>query len=354
MTTSEEKHDTSQSVVCEALTRSRRWLFGLAIALLSMFLGLLLCEVGVRLFVTVRNVGPSFSVYDPESLKTLKRSFTCRRITPEFTMRFSTNSLGVRGPEPKAFPDSAILFLGDSFTMGYGVNDGEEYPALIRAALDKLIGVGRVPVVNAGIGDVGLGRWVKFLQDEAERFTPRVIVIQVSANDIADDLREGLYSVGSAGNLVASARLPDRNWKRSMQSIIEAVPGLPYSHLVSFSREVRFDGRSKLRQSPHPHAKARSSDSFGVLTNLILTRMLELCRSSEWPVLGILADDDKHLLSQVRGVFDGAGVSYVMAPRKDERPELYYHVDGHWTSEGHERVAELVLPLILQVADLSE
>ena len=30
-------------------------------------------------------------------------------------------------------PPGAVWFLGGSFTEGYGVNDGEEYPALVSA-----------------------------------------------------------------------------------------------------------------------------------------------------------------------------------------------------------------------------
>ena len=43
-------------------------------------------------FVPVRNVGPSFSIYDPVYGKTLRKGLRCRRIAPEFTMSFSTNA----------------------------------------------------------------------------------------------------------------------------------------------------------------------------------------------------------------------------------------------------------------------
>src|SRR4029077_19339562 len=104
---------------------------------------LALCELVARLAVTVRNVGPSFTTFDPVYGKRLKRSFACWRITPEFAMHFATNSYGFRGVEPPAPPEHAIVFLGDSFTMGYGVSDGEEFPALIAQAVDH-------PVINAG------------------------------------------------------------------------------------------------------------------------------------------------------------------------------------------------------------
>ena len=99
----------------------------LALICISTLLTLALCEVVVRIFIPVRNVGPSLTIYDPVYGKRLKKNFTATRTTPEFTMQFTTNSLGFRGPEPEVFPYRPILFLGDSFTAGYGVNDGEEH-----------------------------------------------------------------------------------------------------------------------------------------------------------------------------------------------------------------------------------
>ena len=68
--------------------------------LVSAALSLALCEGFVRAFVTVRDVCPSLTAYDPVFGERLKPNFRAVRYTPEFTMTFSTNSLGRRGPEP--------------------------------------------------------------------------------------------------------------------------------------------------------------------------------------------------------------------------------------------------------------
>ena len=100
----------------------------LALSLIGLLIGIGVSELFVRNFISVRDVGPSFTTYDPVYGTTLKKSFSAQRITPEFTMRFTTNSDGFRGPELGNLSSRSILFLGDSFTMGYGVNDGEEFP----------------------------------------------------------------------------------------------------------------------------------------------------------------------------------------------------------------------------------
>src|SRR5262245_16119408 len=90
-------------------------------------------EVLVRLFADVHDIGPILSSFDPEYGKVPKRSFHATRRTPEFVMSFSTNSLGCRGAEPPPASPGAkdLLCVGDSYCMGFGVNDGEEYPALV-------------------------------------------------------------------------------------------------------------------------------------------------------------------------------------------------------------------------------
>ena len=165
----------------------------IALFLTTLLICLVMSEVIVRTVIPIRNVGPSFTVYDPFYGKALKKSFTALRITPEFTMRITTNSNGLRGPDLEISTARPILFLGDSFTMGYGVNDGEEFPALVRRAMSER--KSKIPVINAGMGDNGNGRWIKFLRAEGTKFNPSLVVLQIHANDFHDNIREHLFEV---------------------------------------------------------------------------------------------------------------------------------------------------------------
>ena len=94
-------------------------------------------ELALRVSGLVRNVGPAFSVYDAKYGKQHKANFSAIRTTPESTFRLTTDSRGMRGPEPDRFPYRPLLFLGVSFTEGYGVDDGKEFPALVRKDLKQ-------------------------------------------------------------------------------------------------------------------------------------------------------------------------------------------------------------------------
>ena len=74
-----------------------------------------------------------------------------RRLPGVFTFRYSNNSLGWRGRreyrEEKP-TDYRVLFLGDSFTYGLGVNDDQTFAAQVEK--DLRAGRWSVEVMNAG------------------------------------------------------------------------------------------------------------------------------------------------------------------------------------------------------------
>ena len=312
----------------------------LGLFLLSAALSLAVCEGVVRAFVTVRDVGPSFTVYDPALGQRLKASFHAVRYTPEFTMTFSTNSLGRRGPEPAMSREHPILFLGDSFTMGYGVNDGEEFPALVAAELARR-GHAAPAVVNLGIGDSGQGVWVKLLRDEAPRLEPRLVVFQMFWNDPDDNLRERLFTLDPSGALRELA-VPPPGVQRRVQTAIELVPGLNRLYLIGLLRQLSLRGAQ-----PPPGPSSMAGPAGGTappepgveLTTRLVAESLEICRRNGWPSLALLAGLSGDLARAAHEVFARSGVEAIDIPGQDERPDLYYAVDVHWNAAGHRYVA---------------
>ena len=77
-----------------------------------------------------------------------------------------------------ALPGETVVFLGDSITAGYGLDENDAYPALIQATLSPTAW----KVVNAGVsGDTTAGgvRRVAWLL----KSKPEIVVIALGAND---------------------------------------------------------------------------------------------------------------------------------------------------------------------------
>jgi hypothetical protein len=313
------------------------------IFLASMVVALALAELAVRLLIPVRDVGPAFSIHDAVLGKRLKANFSAERITPEFRMRLTTNSLGFRGQEPGAIQRESILFLGDSFTLGYGVSDGEEFPARVAAALRQRYGGAGPPVLNAGIGDSGNGFWVKFLRGEAGRLRPRIVVVQLFDNDFRDNVDERLFTLESSGAL-RELPVPGPSWQRSLQSAIEALPGAPQSYLVGLLRQVLAAPRRAPAQ-PHPAEPlgTRKLEPDDALTLRIVEEAISICDARGWQVLGLVVGLPAARAAAIRDVFERHRAPTLMIPAKRERPDLYFAIDGHWHSAGHVFAANRVV-----------
>jgi lysophospholipase L1-like esterase len=95
-----------------------------------------------------------------------------------------TNSLGFRGPEiaeTKPAGGLRILVLGDSITMGEGVQEEETY---VRRLEEYLRGGPRaVETINGGVGDTGTKEQVDILKERGLKLDPDVIIVGFFLND---------------------------------------------------------------------------------------------------------------------------------------------------------------------------
>lgn len=116
----------------------------------------------------------------------------------------STNSKGLREsgdiPYTPTHGETRILFLGDSFTFGLGLNDGEDF---VRATERVLLSKARPRIRCINMGISGSGTSVQYLHYliEGRNYRPKIVVVQVFQNDVSDDARDNVFEV-SDGKLV--------------------------------------------------------------------------------------------------------------------------------------------------------
>lgn len=328
-------------LTCPALryTLPQSVLKTLFINLAVLLLAFLALEGLVRLFIPVRNVGPSFAEYDPVYGKRLKASYSTVRSSPEFRMTFTTNSLRHRGPQPQGAVTGGILFLGDSYTEGYGVSDGEEFAARVRRELIRRHGAQAPPVLNTGMSDTGNGRSLKILLREGKALAPKVVVLQLMNNDFGDNLREKLFTLdqGALRELPGPAPGQPSTW--GLHNIVETVPGLAHSYAISAIRQ--FQWSSNARQF---YSAASAGDE---LTYRLWERIFALCRDEHWPLVLLAVDLKPDRLQRLTAMAAARQIPLVVAPSATDRPDLHFRIDGHWNQRGHEVVAQMLLRAIV-------
>jgi lysophospholipase L1-like esterase len=170
--------------VSAELSLRRRIAFSL---LLGAFV-LLVIEVTCQLFYRItagdflfRRTGAPIFEEDPTRCYRLKSNLVYEHRTNEFEIAIYTNSQGMRTDASRqdvapSKPSGAyrILFLGPSFTFGWGNEFEEAYPTLIGEGLRA---TGRqVEIVNLGTPAQGIEAQLCWLEQEGPRLAPDMVV----------------------------------------------------------------------------------------------------------------------------------------------------------------------------------
>lgn len=119
--------------------------------------------------------------------------------------RQSTNSWGLRGPEPDPSADVRGIALGDSFMQGMFNGDEDTPPLDLQRALGRRWGRS-VSVLNTGHIGYAPEQYYRTLLEYGPRFDPHFVVVSICPNDFGDgddvlvgrgdDWDEGAYWVG--------------------------------------------------------------------------------------------------------------------------------------------------------------
>ncbi len=106
---------------------------------------------------------------------------------------YRTNEYGYRISMPEVsnrYPLPNVVVLGDSFTFGHGVNDGEEYSAVLAREL-----AGQASIANLGVGGFGLTQEIRTFYEFGLLFQPAAVVLQFCGNDPDDNFYSKVTTV---------------------------------------------------------------------------------------------------------------------------------------------------------------
>lgn len=175
----------------------------------------------------------SFMEYDEEiEGRALKKDFNGLvffRFGNDF--RIKTNSIGLRNSELSKESEGKyrILFTGDSFTMGYGVNQDETFPyQLSKRFDDNSSRTQDIEIINGGVSGWGAIQIRNFVRKRVPKIGPDMIVYSMFINDVYDTHRYATHS-GRDNNL--------ENWIRSKNEIEEYMSKQSFRHAVHFYLE---------------------------------------------------------------------------------------------------------------------
>lgn len=167
------------------------------------------------------------TVYDPQLTYTL-RPGNCRFRNREFDTLVTANSLGLRDEE-EALEAPEAIFLGDSYTMGWGVEQHESFPELV----ESLTGL---KTLNGGISSYGTPREIRLLE-RLDTSALKYVVFQYSWNDLGENLH--YLAHGNELRISTPERLAD---------VHERFPRRPRYEPLRYLRAFLAPRRAKLKE----------------------------------------------------------------------------------------------------------
>jgi hypothetical protein len=117
------------------------------------------------------------------------------RADPLESSRQTTNSWGLRGPEPDPNAPVRGIVLGDSYMQGMFIGDGESPPDRLERYLRHHLKT-RVSILNGGVMGYSPEQYYYTLVAFADRFHPHFVVVGVFLNDFGDTGDVGDRGIG--------------------------------------------------------------------------------------------------------------------------------------------------------------
>ncbi len=306
-----------------------------------------------------------------------------------------TNSLGLRNPEitfPKPANLKRILFLGDSFTIGWGVNEIDTFPRVVENLLNQsqieLSADTRVESINAGLTGTGPGYYYTFLKHQGLALDPDIVVVNFYMfNDLPensnysdwveineDGLPEKIISKLDYVDPVSGYFFPKNT------PFKYKIPILRNLHLFNFTSDKIFPEEdfdptieiSKLRICLYKSecrdldiAKEKTKKLFLGIKKLLdekNKKLLVVFIPSEFQTnrnarvkyipISLFPSEKEYPYILFKEFFDNNNITYL-----DLRPDFtklgsddsYYELDDHWNAKGHSVAAAAISDKLIQL-----
>jgi lysophospholipase L1-like esterase len=271
-------------------------------------------------------VMPECAQYD-ETLTYTLRPGGCTFANREFSTKYAINSLGLRDDE-QSLDAPRVVMLGDSVTMGWGVEQDEAFPSVFERQTGWR-------TLNAGISSYGTVRELRLLA-RLDRRRLEHIVIQYSGNDF----RENEQLVSGAFKI-----LTREGYEQTVQQQADLIRYYPGKYAINLLVMLRNSARSQGEAGQHPSPQREAEVFLEVMSRspVDLTGYAVTVFSLEPAFIAALrplvAASGAPLIQRLRLV-DGGGI--------ESTPGTFLVLDVHPTSLGQEAIGRALAKAITQ------
>lgn len=196
-------------------SRKRRVVMSLLMMVAATMITLVVAEIAVRIIEPQRTMYPRWQ-FSAEYGAMLFPDRTMVHEKPgRWRFKYTTNEFQYRGPAiplRETYERENVVVLGDSYSFGTGVNDGEEFSAVMA---DRLRGTH--DVINLAVGGWGLTQEIRRYFEFGSLYRPGIVVLQFADNDLRDNFRNRVTIIEN-GDFVFRNSTSSSNWVKRFLS----------------------------------------------------------------------------------------------------------------------------------------
>ena len=294
---------------------------------------------------------------------TLSPKMELRHETNEFSVLYRTNKLGFRGAYPvnldKGSGVRRLLFLGDSFTLGWGVEDHETFAVRVQELLTQPSGGIRFESINAAYrAGYSADAYYAFMKREGWKLKPDIVVVAHYANDIRD-MNSNVWL--ETDNLAAPIRI--RTLRRYASWDGHIASGFLWNERIPLLRESRMF--MALAQVLNRYTSLGATPELNSMKDIVLNRPVEnsqhlplimrafdvLAEKHSFEILHVLIPPRKQIegnaeISIMRKAILGNSVFPVIDLSNFLKTCHYFKKDGHFNRIGHAFVGDIIADFI--------
>lgn len=366
-------------------------------SLRNLWLGL----VSIALSYSAADVACGFLLIPPLSPSLVGDAIVHHRLLPnthsalysrDFSYIQRVNNLGVRGRDleaKKAGGTVRIAMLGDSFTMGKGVQDDETFSALLEKKLN-LHSTRSIEILNAGVDSYAPILSFLQLRNQLLSYGPDLVILNLDMSDLLQELayrQRAVYDSngelsgidGRLDQLHLTRTQKARNWINEhlyfsrllvyyVQRWAHKTPGISVANVVGIANPAIL--AHTLNKGGTTAQRAQWAQLFTSISSI-----QSLCDAKDIPFLlttypwGHQVNDNEWLpgrfafvtsedipsdtsLEHIREFTRASDINFLDFFAKfrayNGSGKLYYQYDMHWTPSGHELVADTFADYIRQ------
>lgn len=215
----------------------------ISLIIISCLIAFIIIELYIRIF-NAQSIIPRYVDTSPYGIRKNIGNVRGKMITSEYSHKLTTNSQGFRGTKEyslkKPLNVYRIIVLGDSLTLGYGVEDEETFSAVLEKRLSS---AKPSEAINMGVSGFGTAEELIQLREVGLDYNPDLVILAYFTNDSYNNIVSKLFKVKDGKlvrdheSFVPAIFIRDRLYKIPGYSFLSQ-----HSHLLNFIRK-RFSSR---------------------------------------------------------------------------------------------------------------